>query len=156
MVRIRALLIAAGLIVCLSLASVPCGAIFLGTGVALDKHFGDTINFNFGKNIGVGNSAFGLAGLNVGVTWGVDYDLAAMAGYPYGYGGLGSVTQGDMGYNLGVTVDAVQGAGFNGAEWGIPTVEQGITTTHFGQAIAENAQINDVQVLMPFSPVVMA
>lgn len=151
MVRIRALLIAASLIVCLSIASVPCGAMFLGTGITLDKHFGDTINFNLGKNIGLGNSAFGLAGLNVDVTWGVDYDLAAMAGYPYGYGGLGSVTQGDMGYNLGVTVDAVQGAGFDGSAWGIPQAQQGITTTHFENVVAENAQINDVQVAFPFS-----
>jgi hypothetical protein len=151
MVRFRALLLAASLIVCLSLASCPCGAIFLGTGIALDKHIGDTINFNFGKNINVGNSAFGLAGLNVNVDWGADYNLAAMAGYPYGYGGVGSVTQGDVGYNLGVTVDAVQGAGFNGVDWGIPTTEQSITTTHFGKAIAERALIDDVQVALPFS-----
>jgi hypothetical protein len=116
-----------------------------------NKHIGDTINFNFGKTIGVGNSAFGIAGLNVAVNWGADYDLAAMAGYPYGYGGVGSVTQGDLGYNLGVTVDAVQGAGFNGAPWGVPVVEQDITTTHFGQAIAERAQISDTQVALPFS-----
>ncbi len=155
MVRIRALPIAACLIISLSLISVPCGAISLGAGVLLNKHIGDTINFNLGKNIGVGNSAFGLAGLNVAVTWGADYDLAAMAGYPYGYGGIGSVTQGDLGYNLGVTVDAVQGAGFNGAEWGVPTAEQDITTTHFGQAIAERAQISDTQVALPFSPVLV-
>ncbi|HTY91542.1 MAG TPA: hypothetical protein VMC84_10230 [Methanocella sp.] len=156
MERIRALLIAASLIICLSLASVPCGAQFLGAGIALNKHLGDTINFDFGKNIGVGNSAFGLAGLDVSVTWGADYNLAAMAGYPYGYGGLGAVTQGDLGYNLGVTVDAVQGAGFDGSAWGIPQAEQGITRTHFEQGIAENAQINDLEVAYPFSPMLVA
>ncbi len=151
MVRIRALRIAACLLFSLTLLSGLCAAQFLGAGINLDKHFGDTVNFNFGKNIGVGDSAFGLAGLNIGVTWGVDYDLAALAGYPYGYGGLGSVTQGDLGYNLGVTVDAVQGAGFDGSAWGVPQAQQAIQTTHFGKQIAENAQINDVQVAFPFS-----
>jgi hypothetical protein len=149
--RFRALPVAACLLVCLLLVSSPCSAIFLGTGIALDKHLGDTININFGKTIGLGDSAFALAGLDVGVTWGVDYNLAAMAGYPYGYGGVGAVTQGDLGYNLGMTIDSVQGTGFNGAEWGIPTAEQGITTTHFGQQIGEQAQINDVQVMLPFA-----
>jgi hypothetical protein len=87
----------------------------------------------------------------VNVDWGFDYGLAAMAGYPYGYGGIGSVTQGDLGYNLGVSVDSVQGAGFNGAAWGVPEAEQSITTTHFGQQIGERAVIDDVQVALPFS-----
>lgn len=153
MVSFYRLLFAAFLVSCLCLASCPGGAIFLGTGMVFDKHFGDSINFNFGKNINVGDTVFGLAGLNVDVDWGFDYDLAAMAGYPYGYGGVGSVTQGDVGYDLGVTVDAVQGTGFNGAAWGVPTAEQAIQTTHFGQRIGERAVIDDTQIALPFSGV---
>jgi hypothetical protein len=129
---------------------------FLGAGINLDKQFGNSIDFNFGKNINVGNSAFGLAGLNIGVDWGVDYDLSALAGYPYGYGGLGSVTQGDLGYFINLNVDAVNGAGFNGAPWGLPMNDQGVTTTHFGKQVAEQANINDVQVLLPFSGMAVA
>ena len=149
MVRIKALTCLVAMAIVLLMASTSCNA-FIGAGINLDKQFGDTINFNFGKNIPIGNTAFGLAGLNLGVTWGVDYDLNALAGYPYGYGNVGSVTQGNLGYNLGITMDATQGAGFNGADWGVPLAQQGITTTHLAKQIAENAQINDVQVLSPW------
>ncbi len=148
--KTRALLFAVAIVVGLPIASTASSA-FLGAGVNLNKQFGDSINFNLGKNIGVGNSAFGLAGLNIGVTWGVNYDLNALAGYPYGAGGVGAITQGDLGYNLGVTVDSMSGAGFNGAGWGVPLTQQGVTTTHFGQQVAKQAQINDAQVLLPFA-----
>lgn len=148
--KVGALLFAVAIVASLLVASSACNA-FIGAGINLNKQFGDSINFDFGKNINVGNSAFGLAGMNVGVNWGVDYDLAALAGYPYGLGGMGSVTQGDLGYFIDVNVDALNGMGFNGAPWGLPMSEQGTTATHFGNRIAEQAQINDVQVLLPFS-----
>jgi hypothetical protein len=148
--RTRALLIAAALVVTLTLASSACNA-FIGAGISLNKQFGNSIDFNLGKNVQIGDTAFGLAGMNIGVNWGVNYDLNALAGYPYGYGGLGSVTQGDLGYFVDLTIDATNGAGFNGASWGIPLLEQGVTNTHYGQSVANQAQINDVQVVMPFS-----
>jgi hypothetical protein len=150
MERTIAIILLALAFVALPVASFACDA-FIGAGISLNKQFGDTINFNLGKNIGLGNTAFGLAGLNLGVTWGVNYDLNALAGYPYGYGGLGSVTQGNLGYFIDMTVDATNGAGFNGAPWGLPLVEQGLTTTHYGQSVAEQALINDVQVLLPYA-----
>ena len=137
--RFRALLLAASLITTLSLATVPGVAQFFNPGVLLNNHIGNTIDFNLGKNIGIGNTVFGLAGLDVKVTWGADYDLGSAAT------GVGSVTQGGLGYNLGVTVDAVQGNGFNGAPWGIPEAQQAITATHMEKDIAENAQINLAQ-----------
>jgi hypothetical protein len=153
--KVGALLFAIAIVATLLAASTSCGA-FIGAGINLNKQFGDSINFNLGKAVNVGNSAFGLAGLNVDVNWGVNYDLAALAGYPYGYGGLGSVTQGDLGYFVDVNVDSLSGAGFNGAPWGVPTGQQEIQTTHFGNQIAEQAQINDVQVLLPFSGMAVA
>jgi hypothetical protein len=148
--KVGALLFAVAIVAALLVASSSCCA-FIGAGINLNKQFGNSINFDFGKNINVGNSAFGLAGMNVGVNWGVDYDLNALAGYPYGYGGVGSVTQGNLGYFIDLNVDALNGMGFNGAPWGIPMNEQGTTATHFGKRIAEQANINDVQVLLPFS-----
>ncbi len=155
MERTIAIMLLALAIIALSAASIA-GDAFIGAGISLNKQFGDTISFNLGKNIGIGDTAFGLAGLNLGVTWGVNYDLNALAGYPYGYGGLGSVTQGNLGYFLDLTVDAANGAGFNGAPWGVPLAEQGVTTTHYGQSVAEQAQINDVQVLLPYTTMLVA
>jgi hypothetical protein len=146
----RAVILAISIVFGLFFASFASSA-FIGAGISLDKQFGDTINFNLGGMVPIGDTAYGVAGLNVGVTWGVDYDLAALAGYPYGYGGVGSVTEGGLGYTLGVTVDAVNGGGFNGADWGVPLTEQGVTTTHLAQVIAESAQISDTQVVLPFA-----
>jgi len=126
--KLRVLFLTAAILITLSLASSGVTA-FIGAGINLNKQFGNSIDFNLGKNVGVGNSAFGLAGMNIGVDWGVNYDLNALAGYPYGYGGVGSVTDGDLGYFINLNMDSVQGGGFNGAEWGVPLTQQGITTT---------------------------
>jgi hypothetical protein len=147
--KLRVLFLTAAIFVALTLASSGATA-FIGAGINLNKQFGNSINFNLGKNIGVGNSAFGLAGMNIGVDWGVDYDINALAGYPYGYGGVGSVTDGNLGYFINLNMDAVQGSGFNGADWGVPMAQQGVTTTHYGKSIAEQAHLNDVQVAMPW------
>jgi hypothetical protein len=146
----RAVLLAISIVVGLSFASFACNA-FIGAGINLDKGFSHTINFDLGGAIPFGDTALGVAGLDVGVTYGVNYDLNALAGYPYGYGGVGSVTNGDLGYNLGVTVDATNGGMFNGADWGVPLTKQAITTTHLAKEIAENAQISDTQVALPFA-----
>lgn len=148
--RTSALVLALFVVVIISSASTACNA-FIGAGIDLNKDFSHTINFDLGKDITIGDTAFGLAGLDVGVTWGVNYDLNALAGYPYGYGGVGSVTQGGMGYGLGITVDAVNGAGFNGANWGVPKTEQGVTTTHYAEGVAQQALIDDTQVALPFA-----
>jgi hypothetical protein len=145
----RVLVVAVAIAVGSVLISSSCDA-FLGAGISLDKQFGHTIDFNLGKNIDIPGMGNVLAGMNVVVDWGVDYDLAALAGYPYGYGGVGSVTQGNLGYNLGVSIDAIQGAAFDGSGYGVPLAQQGITTTHLGESIAQQAQINDIQVASPF------
>ncbi len=150
MERTSAIVLALFVVVVISSASTTCNA-FIGAGIDLNKGFSHTIDFNLGKAIPIGNTAFALAGMNVGVTWGVNYDLNALAGYPYGYGGVGSVTQGDLGYGLGITVDATNGAGFDGSGWGAPMAQQGITTTHYAEGVAQQAQIDDTQVALPFA-----
>lgn len=146
--KLGILILSASVVAGLLVASTAAGA-FIGAGINLDKQFGNSIDFNLGGGIPIGNSAFGLAGLNVDVTWGANYDLDALAGYPYDYGGLGAVTDGDLGYNLGITVDATQGAGFNGADWGIPLDEQGVTTTQMSKDISQEAQLSNTQVVLP-------
>jgi len=148
--RTRVMAFTAAILSVLCLAA-PAGALFIGTGVAFDKHFGDTININLNKNVGLGNTAFGLAGMDIGVAWGLDMDLATMAGYPYGYGGIGVVTEGDVGYGLGLTMDSTSGFGFDGADFGVPVAEQGITTTHFAQLWGSQNHIADAQAILPFS-----
>ncbi len=85
------------------------------------------------------------------MSWGVGVDLATMAGYPYGYGGIGVVSEGDVGYGLGLTMDSTSGAGFNGAGFGVPLAEQGITTTHFAQMWGDQAHLDNSQAMLPFS-----
>lgn len=149
--RTRALACMASVLFVLCLTA-PAGARFIGTGVTFDKHFGDTINVNVGTGVSaLDNTAFGLAGMNVGVTWGVDCDLGVLAGYPYGYGGVGAVSTGGLGYSLGMSMDEAHGAGFDGSGFGIPLAEQGITTTHFNQLWANNLQLDNSQAVLPFS-----
>jgi hypothetical protein len=143
-----ALLMTALFVLCLA---APAGAKFIGTGVDFNKHFGNTIDLNIGANTGLANTAFGLGNMDVGVTWGVDCDLATMAGYPYGYGGVGAGTQGGLGYGLGLTMDSTVGAGFNGADYGIPLAEQGITTTHFAQLWGNEMSLDNTQAVLPFA-----
>lgn len=146
----RVLLLAISIVVGLSFASFSSSA-FIGAGINLDKGFSHTINFDLGGSIPFGNTALGVAGLDVGVTYGVNYDLNALAGYPYGDGGVGSVTNGDLGYKLGVTVDAVNGGAFNGADWGVPLTKQAVTTTHMAKDISQEAHLSDTQVALPFA-----
>ncbi len=148
--RTRVLAYTAAILFVLCLAA-PAGAKFLGTGVTFDKHFGDTIGVNINKNLALGDSAFGLAGMDVGVTWGMDLDLATMAGYPYGYGGLGVVSEGDVGYGLGLTMDSTSGAGFNGADFGLPMGDQAITTTHYAQLWGNQEHLSNANAILPFS-----
>ncbi len=132
--------------------SAPAGAMFIGTAVDFNKHFGNSIDVAVGKNVNaLDNTAFGVGAMNVGVDWGVDVGLGTAAGYPYGYGGLGTVTQGGLGYSLGLTVDGVSGAGFDGSGFGIPVAQQGVTTTHMGQLWANNLQIDDSHAILPMS-----
>ena len=146
----RIVLLAISIVIGLSFASFSSNA-FIGAGINLDKGFSHTINFDVGGSIPFGNTALEVAGLNVGVTYGVNYDLDALAGYPYGYGGVGSVTNGDLGYNLGVTVDAVNGGTFDGAGLGVPLNQQALTTTHMAKDIAQEAHLSDTQVALPFA-----
>ncbi|MCD1293900.1 hypothetical protein CUJ83_02670 [Methanocella sp. CWC-04] len=152
--KARVLIVLATLFLGLSLA-MPAGA-FVGAGVSVNKHLGDTLNFNFGNNINALNTGYSLTGLNIGVDWGVDVDVGSMAGYPYGYGGLGSVTVGDLGYNLGVTVDQAVGTGFDGSAFGLPIAQGDLQTTHLGQFVQNNRHIEQTQVMLPFAFPVLA
>ncbi|WP_424357428.1 hypothetical protein [Methanocella sp. MCL-LM] len=138
------------LIVSLVASAVPAGA-FIGTGISMNKQIGDTINFNLGKRVGAAGTALGIADMDLGVTWGVNYDLASMAGYPYGYGGVGAVTAGDVGYTLGLSMDETHGAAFDGAAFGVPLAEQSLTSTRFNNIIANNNHFENTQVALPFS-----
>jgi hypothetical protein len=130
---------------------MPAGA-FIGAGITMDKHIGDTIDFNLNPTlVQAAGVAQGLAAMDLGVTWGVDYDLSTLAGYPYGYGGVGALTDANIGYNLGLSVDEVHGAAFDGAGFGIPLAEQSLTHTQFNNAIAANNHISDAQVALPWA-----
>lgn len=146
----RGMVLLLALVVGLALVA-PADARFIGTGLTLNKQLGDTININVGANALAADSAFGIADMNMAIDWGVGYDLNTIAGYPYGFGGIGAVTTGDIGFNLGLSMDETHGAGFNGAEWGIPITQQGLTTTHFNQEWANINNINSVNAILPFS-----
>lgn len=127
---------------------VPAGATFIGTSIPLSNSLGGKIDINLGSILAGDSNAYGLAGMDVGVNWGVNYDLNNVAGYPYGYGGVGAVTTGDLGYNLGLSLDSVSGSSFDGSTWGIPLTQQGLTTTHFDKSWAANEQINNVAAML--------
>ncbi|HTY91315.1 MAG TPA: hypothetical protein VMC84_09080 [Methanocella sp.] len=148
--RRRALALIVAMIIAAFIAA-PAYASFLGTGVTFDKDFSNSVNVNVGKIAGLGDTAFGGADMNVGVSWDIPVDLTVVAGYPYGYGGVGVVTTGTTGYALGLTMDEAHGAGFNGADFGIPLSEQGITKTHFSKLWAAQNQIDNTQAFLPYS-----
>ncbi len=147
--KTRVLAIIAAVLFVLCVAS-PAYA-FIGTGVTFDKHFGNTIDVNVDKSLALANTAFGVGDMDVGVTWGVDCDLGTMAGYPYGYGGIGAVSQGGMSYGLGLNMDSTSGGGFNGAGYGIPTAQQAVTTTHYSQLWGNQLALDNTQAVMPFA-----
>jgi hypothetical protein len=147
MTRVLAFMAAVLFVLCVA---SPANA-FIGTGVAFNKHFGNTIDVNVDKSLALADTAFGLADMDIGVTWGVDCDLGTMAGYPYGYGGIGAVSEGGLSYGLGLTMDSTSGAGFNGAGYGIPSAQQAITTTHFDQLWGSQLALDNTQAVMPFS-----
>lgn len=137
-------------IVALASTVMPAGA-FIGAGINLNKHLGDTIDFNLNPlAIEAAGAAYGLADMDLGVTWGVDYDLSSLAGYPYGYGGVGAVTDANIGYSLGVSLDETHGAGFDGSSFGIPLTEGSLTSTKYNNFIAANDHLQDTQVALPF------
>lgn len=138
------------LVVALLATALPAGA-FIGTGVSLNKQLGDTIDFNIGKRVGAAGTALGLADMDLGVTWGVNYDLNTLAGYPYGYGGIGAITSGDVGYTLGLSMDETHGAAFDGSPFGVPLAEQSLTHTTANNAIANNNHFENAQVALPFT-----
>lgn len=123
---------------------------FVGTGVSLNNKIGDRIDFNLGSNINAANAGFGLAGLNIGVDWGVDYDINTLAGYPYGYGGIGAITAADLGYNVGITMDEAHAVGYDGSPFGVPFTEGALQRTHLDQSVANRNRIMDTQVALPF------
>ncbi|OPY30153.1 MAG: hypothetical protein A4E28_00398 [Methanocella sp. PtaU1.Bin125] len=128
----------------------PAGA-FIGTAMTLDKHLGDTITFNIGKQVQAAGAAFGLEQMDLGVTWGVDYDLSTIAGYPYGYGGVGALTDANIGYSLGVSMDEAHAAAFDGSPFGVPLATGDMSRTTFNNFIAKNDHISSAQVALPFA-----
>lgn len=149
MYRRRALAIIAILIT--MILAAPAGARFIGTGITFDKDFSSGVNVDVSKVAGLENTAFAGADMSVGVNWDIPIDLTVVAGYPYGYGGVGVVTTGTAGYALGLTMDEAHGAGFNGADFGIPLSEQGVTQTHFSKLWAAQNEIDNTQAFLPFS-----
>ena len=124
---------------------------FIGAGISLDKHLGDTITFDLNPTlVEAAGAAYGLADLDLGISWGVDYDVSTLAGYPYGYGGVGAITDANIGYSLGLSLDETHGAGFDGSEFGIPLTEGSLSTTKYNNFIARNEHLQDVQVALPF------
>ena len=127
---------------------VPAGATFIGTSIPLSNSLSGSVDVNLGNILAGTSDAYGLAGMDVGASWDVGYDLNTIAGYPYGYGGVGAVTTGDLGYNLGLSLDSVSGSSFDGSTWGIPLTQQGLTTTHFDKSWAANEEINNVAAML--------
>lgn len=131
--------------------ATPAGA-FIGAGISMDKHIGSTIDFNLNPTlVQAAGVAQGLAAMDLGVTWGVDYDLSTLAGYPYGYGGVGVLTDANIGYSLGVSLDEAHGTAFDGAAFGIPLAQQDLSRTSFNNVIAANNHISDAQVALPWA-----
>ena len=127
---------------------VPAGATFIGTSIPLSKTLSGSVDVNLGNILAGDSNAYGLAGMDIGANWNVGYDLNTVAGYPYGYGGVGAVTTGDLGYNLGLSMDSVSGSGFDGSTWGIPLTQQGLTTTHLGKTWSADEAINNVAAML--------
>lgn len=129
----------------LAVMAMPADA-FIGAGIDLSKHLGDTINFDLKPvTVTAADAAYGLADTNLGVTWGVNYDINALAGYPYGYGGVGAVTDATVGYDLGLSMDNTYGAGFDGSSWGIPLTSGTTTTTKYNNDISAVDHLQNVQ-----------
>lgn len=146
----RRIIVLALAIMSVALYVTPAGA-FIGAGINLDKHLGDTINFKLDPTlVQAAGIASGQAAMNLGVTWGVDYDINSLAGYPYGYGGVGAVTDANVGYNLGLSLDETHGTGFDGSAFGIPLQEGGLTTTKYDNSIANNQHLQSVQAALLF------
>jgi hypothetical protein len=138
-------------VVAAAITVTPAGA-FIGAGINLNKHLGDTVDFNLNPTlVKAAGVAQGLAAMDLGVTWGVDYNLNSLAGYPYGYGGVGAITDANIGYSLGLSVDEAHGTAFDGANFGIPLAEQSLTHTKFDNVIAANNHISDAQVALPWT-----
>jgi hypothetical protein len=132
--------------------ALPASASFIGASIPLSHSLSGSVDVNLGKGILAGDSsAFGLANMDLGVNWGVGYDLNTVAGYPYGFGGIGAVTTGGLTSNLGVSLNEVHGASFDGSQWGIPLAQQGLTTTHFDKTWDNNMAVNNVAAVLPFS-----
>jgi hypothetical protein len=136
--------------VALASSMMPASA-FVGAGISLNKHLGDTIEFNLNPlAIQAAGAAYGLADMDLGVTWGIDYDLSSLAGYPYGYGGIGAVTDASIGYSLGISLDETYGAGFDGSSFGIPLTEGSLSSTRYNNFVAADYHLQDTQVALPF------
>lgn len=127
---------------------VPAGATFIGTSIPLSKTLSGSVDVNLGNILAGDSDAYGLAGMDIGANWNVGYDLDTVAGYPYGYGGVGAVTTGNLGYNLGLSMDSVSGSGFDGSGWGIPLTQQGLTTTHLSKTWSADEAINNVAAML--------
>jgi len=130
---------------------VPVSASFLGTSVNFNKDFASGVDVKVDKVAGLAGTAFGGADMDLGVNWNIPVDLTVTAGYPYGFGGIGVVTTGNMGYALGLSMDSTTGSGFDGSSFGIPQSEQAITTTHFDKLWAAQNSLDNTQAFLPFT-----
>jgi len=144
-----ALILILAVAIVVSLAA-PAGA-FIGANINLNKQIGKTINVKLSPTLvqaaGLGE---GLAAMDLGVTYGVGYDLSTLAGYPFGYGGIGALTEGNVNWGLGLSLDETHGVAFNGASAGVPLAQQSLTHTTFNNAIGVNNNFASEQAVLPF------
>ena len=134
----------------LAFCVMPAGA-FIGAQINLNKNLGHTVDFHLNPVVAqAAGIATGGAAMDLGVTWGVNYDLNALAGYPYGYGGIGAVTNADIGYDLGVSLNEAHGVGFDGSAFGIPLTEGSQSATKYDNLVAAQEHLQNVQVALPW------
>ena len=138
-------------VIAIALFIMPAGA-FIGAGINLNKQLGKTVAFKLSPVLAqAAGVAAATAGMDLGVTWGANYDINALAGYPFGYGGVGAITDADVGYNVGLSMDEGHAAAFNGAPFGVPLGSQTASQTVYNNAIAANEHFANEQVALPWA-----
>ena len=138
-------------VIALAIAVGPASA-FIGAGINLNKHIGNTVNFNLNPTlVQAAGLAQGLEAINLGVTYGVNYDINSLAGYPFGYGGVGAITDANVGYGVGVSMNELHGAAFDGSSFGIPEASQTLTATKYDNFIGAQEHLANEQYVLPWA-----
>ena len=143
--------VAAATLVALAGFATP-GVAFIGAGINLNKQLGNTVHFNLNPTlVQAAGIAQGAAAMDLGVTYGVNYDINALAGYPFGGGGVGSITDANVGWGVGLSMDEAHGTAFDGASFGIPLATEDLSHTTFNNFVGANEHFANEQVALPWS-----